>query len=132
MGANTLPDNIVFYDGECGFCNSTVQFILKKRNKDFYFLPLQSAKAIELLQGYNIKINLDTVYYLKNHQIYDRSSAALHITLGLKGLHKLLFPFILIPKKIRDFVYNIIAKNRHRIRTKSCVLPLPEEQEFFL
>lgn len=132
MDLKTLPDNIVFYDGECGFCSSTVQFILNHKKSIFYFLPLQSKEAAAILDKYNTTINLDTIYYLRGNKLHNRSSAALQIARGLKGGYPLLFGFYLVPKFIRDLVYNIVAKNRFKIQAKSCMLPKPEDRPYFL
>ena len=125
-------DWIVFYDGDCGFCNSSVQFILNKRKRDFYFCPLQSNKAKELLAEHNITINLDTIYLLKDQSVYDRSSAALQICKGLKGGYPLMIGFYIVPKFIRDIVYNVIAKRRHRLRNGFCAIPKEDEKKLFI
>ena len=125
-------DWIVFYDGDCGFCNSSVQFILNKRKRDFYFSPLQSDRSKEILTQYGIEIKMDTIYFLKNGKLYDRSSAGLQICKGLKGGYPLMMAFYIIPKFLRDLVYNTIAKRRHRIRAGYCAIPTEEEKAFFL
>ena len=123
---------IVFYDGDCGFCNSAVQFILNKKKKAFYFLALQADLARNLLGEKHVPINMDTIYFLKNGKLYNRSSAALQICKGLKGLYPLLFAFYIIPKFLRDPFYNFIAKRRHKIREGYCMMPIPEDQQYFL
>jgi predicted DCC family thiol-disulfide oxidoreductase YuxK len=132
MSENAVHNPIVFYDGDCGFCNSSVQFILNKRKKAFYFLPLQSERAKELLNQFGVEIKLDTIYYLNNQKLYTRSSAALQICKGLKGGYPLLFGFYVIPKFLRDPFYNFIAARRHKLRQGYCMIPKPEEQHFFL
>lgn len=123
---------IIFYDGDCGFCNSSVQFILNKKRKPFYYCALQSDLAKEKLAAKKIEIHLDTIYVLKDSKIYDRSSAALIITRRLKGLWPLMMGFWLIPKFMRDWVYNGIAKRRHKIRAGYCMLPKEEDKPYFL
>ena len=125
-------DSIVFYDGDCGFCNSSVQFILNKRKKEFYFSPLQSDFAKNKLEQSGIKINMDTIYYAKSGKVYERSSAAMQICKGLKGLWPIMVIFYVVPRFIRDAVYNSIAKRRHRIRAGYCMLPSAEEQKLFI
>ena len=125
-------DSIVFYDGDCGFCNSSVQFILNKRKKTFYFCPLQSDFAKDRLREAGIKINMDTIYFLKNGKVYERSSAALQICKGLIGLWPMMVIFYVIPRFIRDAVYNAVAKRRHKIREGYCMLPSEEEQKLFI
>lgn len=125
-------DSIVFYDGDCGFCNSSVQFILNKKKKKFYFSPLQSDFAQDHLGDSGIKINMDTIYYSKNGKVYERSSAAMQICKGLKGLWPMMVVFYIVPKFIRDAVYNAVAKRRHKIRAGYCMLPSEEEQKLFI
>lgn len=132
MDPKTLHNPIIFYDGNCGFCNSSVQFILNKKKKVFYFLALQSETAKKMLESKNVVINMDTIYLLKNEKMYDRSSAALQICRGLKGGYPLLFGFYIIPKFLRDPFYNFIAKRRHKLRAGYCMVPLEEDKGYFL
>lgn len=132
MEKKSAYNRVVFYDGDCGFCNSSVQFILNKKKSPFYFAPLQSDMAQEILAKHNVKIEMDTIYYLKDGQLYDRSSAALQIARGLKGGYPLLFAFYLIPKFLRDPFYNFIARRRHRIRSGYCMLPAKEDEQYFI
>lgn len=125
-------DSVVFYDGDCGFCNSSIQFILNKRKRRFYFSPLQSEFAEEKLKKFGIKINLDTIYYSKNGKLYERSSAAIQICKGLRGLWPMMLVFYVVPRFIRDAVYNAIARRRHRIRAGYCMIPTPEERKLFI
>jgi predicted DCC family thiol-disulfide oxidoreductase YuxK len=125
-------DSIVFYDGDCGFCNSTVQFILSKRKRIFYFSPLQSDFAKVHLGQHGIEIEIDTIYYSIKGKIYERSSAALQISKGLKGILPLLYFFYVVPRFLRDWIYNGIAKRRHRLRSGYCVIPTKQNQEFFI
>lgn len=132
MNADFKNKKVIFYDGDCGFCNSSVQFILKKRKSEFYFIPLQSDLAKSILQKFNIQIEMDTIYFLVNDKIYNKSSAGLQITKHLKNLYPLLFAFYIVPKFMRDWVYNFIAKRRHKLRAGYCALPTVEEKKYFL
>jgi predicted DCC family thiol-disulfide oxidoreductase YuxK len=123
---------IVFYDGDCGFCNSSVQFILKKRKSAIHFATLQSSFAEKAMSNKGITIEMDTLYLLTNDRIYHRSNAALRICKSLKGGYPLMMVFWIVPKFIRDGVYNQIAKRRHKIRAGYCVIPTKEEKELFL
>lgn len=132
MELNSVPNNLIFYDGDCGFCNSSVQFILAKKKTEFYFTPLQSKLAEQELKIRNVKIQLDTIYFLKDGKLYNRSSAALRIARGLKGAYPLLFGLYIIPKFLRDPFYNLIAKYRHKIRAGYCMIPSPDDAKYFL
>ena len=132
MEAKNIPENLIFYDGDCGFCNSSVQFVLNHKKSVFHFAPLQSKLAEEILGEHGITINMDTIYFLKNGKLYDRSSAALQITRGLKGGYPLLFGFYIIPKFLRDPFYSMIARRRHKIRAGYCMIPAQEDEQYFI
>ncbi len=124
---------ILFYDGECGFCNSSVQFVLKHRTHNhIYFATLQSDFAKEQLNKRGIDIKMDTLYVLKNNIVYNKSSGGLQLTSELSFPFPLFKVFYIIPKFIRDAVYSFIAKRRHTIQNGFCVLPTEEEQELFI
>lgn len=133
MEINETKNIIIFYDGECGFCNSSVQFVLKHRkHNQIYFATLQSDLAKRLLSNKGIEIKLDTLYYLKNNEVYHKSTAGLRITSELKFPYPLLNVLFVVPKFIRDAVYSFIAKRRHNIQNGFCVLPTEEEKELFI
>jgi len=123
---------VIFYDGECGFCNSTIQFILNKKKRPFQFAALQSNFANRTLEKVNIPIQMDTIYFLKDGKVYSRSSAALQISKGLKGFYPVLVLLYIIPRFIRDAVYNGIAKRRHKIRSGYCMNPSEEDKKLFM
>lgn len=63
-------ERIVFYDGDCGFCNTSVQLILKNRKVDFYFIPLQSEISHQIMAKFNVEIKMNTLYLLENGKLY--------------------------------------------------------------
>lgn len=126
-------NRVVLYDGDCGFCNSMVQFILSYRIKEFYFLPLQSPIAEEWLKIEQQDLNLDTLYYFYKGKWYNQSDAALRIAKDLKNGMALLYYFgRLIPRLLRNNLYRKVAKRRQRLMKKHCVLPTAAERKYFL
>ncbi len=127
---------IVLFDGVCNFCNSSVNFIIRKDGNDhFRFLPLQSEKGNAIIERHNLDPeNIQTVILLEGGRIYTRSTAALRIVRNLKGGWKLLYGFVIVPAFIRDFFYDIIAKNRYRWwgKRESCMVPTPDVKKKFL
>ncbi|MGM8214271.1 thiol-disulfide oxidoreductase DCC family protein [Bacillaceae bacterium W0354] len=110
-----LSMNIVLFDGVCNLCNNVVQFLINRDPKDqFRFASLQSDIAEELLQKHNQEVSLNSFVLIKNDKVYTKSTAALHICKNLPGWWKCLFIFIIIPKFIRDPLYNLIANNRYK------------------
>jgi predicted DCC family thiol-disulfide oxidoreductase YuxK len=107
---------IVLFDGDCKLCNGSVQFI-EKRDKynRFKFVSLQSDKADELLADYGLNAkDYNSVLLVSKGKILTRSTAVINIARYLSGLWPLLYGLIVIPKFIRDPVYNLIANKRHK------------------
>ncbi len=132
---NSQHNKIVLFDGVCNFCNSSVQFIIKHdTSNSLKFASLQSSIGQELLNKYAIPKDVDSVIFIENNQAYTKSSAALKIANYFGGFWKLLQIFMIVPTFIRNFFYDIIAKNRYRWFGKkdSCMLPSPEIRNRFL
>ncbi len=90
---------------------------------------MQSEKGLELTKQYAIPEEVDSLVLIENGKAFTKSSAALRIAKKLDGLWHLLFLFILVPRKIRDGVYDYVAKNRYKWFGKkedACMLPSPE------
>ena len=132
----TQDKPIIFFDGVCNLCNSSVQFILKKdANNLFLFSSLQSDAAKDILLQYNLEnFDLSSIILLENGIIYQKSTAILKIAKRLNGIYKYSYAFIIVPKFIRDGVYSFIARKRYKWFGKrdSCMLPTKELKFRFL
>ncbi len=108
--------NIILYDGYCNLCNTTLQFILKRdKNKDFQYYTLQSKEAELLLSKNFTEKNIpDSVILLTGNKLYTRSEAIFKILPKLGKGYRLLFVFKLLPVKMRDFIYDWVARNRYQ------------------
>lgn len=115
---NEIMENhkIVLFDGVCSFCNYWVNFAIKRdKKKKILFTHLQGETAKHLLPHYQINpTSLSSVIFIDSGKVYTQSSAAIRICKHLDGGWKLFYGLIIIPKFIRDFFYNIIARNRYR------------------
>lgn len=127
---------VILFDGVCNLCSSSVQYVIKHDPKHiFRFASLQSAFAQKILAHHNLPLNNYNSFILFcNNKIYTRSTAALIIAKQLRGFIKLLYIFIILPKFIRDAVYNIIATNRYKWfgKKNECWLPTAELKNLFL
>ncbi|HLR66945.1 MAG TPA: thiol-disulfide oxidoreductase DCC family protein [Virgibacillus sp.] len=126
---------VLLFDGDCNFCDKSVQFILKRdAKKHFKFASLQSEAGEDLREKFHVPANIDSLLLIENRRFYTKSSAALQVCKHLTGLWKMLYIGILIPKPIRDAVYNVVANNRYTWfgKKNSCRLPTPGEREQFL
>ena len=122
--------HILLFDSDCILCNKSVQYIIKHDSKKiFQFASLQSKFGQEFLQANNLPIDVySTVIFLQENKIYTKSSAAIRAFAYLNFSSKILFTFLLIPSPIRDFVYDLIAKNRkHFFKNQTyCLIPSEE------
>ncbi len=132
---------IVLYDGICGLCNRLVQFLLKRDVRDrFRFASLQSDFAESLLRRHGIDgIDLDTVYVVVDHGLGNelllaRSDAVLHVLGELGGVWSVSRLGRMVPRLVRNGIYDLVARNRYRIFGKydSCLLPEKRHQRKFL
>jgi predicted DCC family thiol-disulfide oxidoreductase YuxK len=136
------PNPIILYDGVCGFCNRTVQFILRRDSHDrFRFAALQSDFARSVLEKQGINPGkIETLYLVLDHglpteRVEQRSDAAISILRELGFFWRALANLgAIFPRGIRDWEYNLIARYRYRIFGKydSCPLPLPGDRGKFL
>ena len=118
---------ILLFDGVCNLCNSTVQFVLKRDKKHYFkFASLQSNYGQLFLKKNKLPTSIyDTFILIEGNSYTIKSSAILKVFKQLSSLWPVLYIFIIIPKIIRDALYNIIAKNRYHIFGKkdSCMIP---------
>lgn len=137
-------NNIVFFDGICGLCNSSVDFLISIDNNNILkFSPLQSDFSSEILAKYNIQLDLeklDTIMYLSSNSkyIYIKSNAILEIMKDMNNFWSICYVFKIIPTPLRDIIYEYIAKNRFTIlggkfkKKETCRIPTPEERKRFI
>ncbi len=116
-------------DGNCGLCNR-VAIILQPRldnGKNLRFLTNESEEGKKIIEKLPLgEQKADTVYLIRNGEPYIRSAAAIRCLLYLKWYYKIWYPFVwIIPKPLRDFVYDIISKNRHKIFPEPDICMIP-------
>jgi predicted DCC family thiol-disulfide oxidoreductase YuxK len=125
---------IVFYDGECGFCNYIVGFILKyEKNESLYFSALQSELAQTLLvEKQGVILDLSTFYYLNNDILFKKSNGFFSLLKELKYPVRFLRIFQFIPTFLTDKIYDFIATRRRKIQSPKCYFPTPEQRQRFI
>ncbi len=130
-----LKQPILLFDGECGFCNKSIQFFIRhEKNKKMHFVPLQSELGIALRAYFEIDNKTDSIILIKDYDAYIKSCAALRLSAYMKGLWPGLLFFLIIPPFLRNRVYDFIAKRRMKIfgRVESCSLLSAEDKLRFL
>jgi predicted DCC family thiol-disulfide oxidoreductase YuxK len=127
---------IILFDGICNLCNSSVQFIIRRdKKKKFLFASLQGKTGQELLQRFQLPADhFNSFILVDGEKVYTRSAGALRTLKELGGGWSLFYAFIILPRFIRDAVYNWIARNRYKWfgKREECMIPTPELRERFL
>ncbi|HKP87986.1 MAG TPA: DCC1-like thiol-disulfide oxidoreductase family protein [Blastocatellia bacterium] len=132
---------VLLYDGECGFCNKSVQMILNHDERGrMRFAALESdyGKAIKSrhpeLEGIDSVVFVEHQAGREGERVFVRSEAALRVTSYLGGWWKLFLVFRLMPRPVRDYFYDLFAKYRYKLFGKrdACMLPPPEARSRFL
>ncbi len=127
--------SLILFDGWCHLCSRFVQLVLKyDRKRIFLFAPLDSPVGTYWKKQRNVPDKVDTVILIEADGFLMKSDAALKIAEKLGGLFNLVFIFRILPKKIRDRLYDFVARNRFRWfgKRQHCMLPTREQQERFL
>jgi predicted DCC family thiol-disulfide oxidoreductase YuxK len=136
MNDADAPEAVVLFDGVCNMCDATVQFIVRHDpSARFRFAPLGSPAAQQLLSASSAHGPLpDSVVLIEHARVYTRSTAALRITRSLRFPWTCLYAFILLPRILRDPVYDFIARHRYRWFGKkdTCMIPTPALRARFL
>jgi predicted DCC family thiol-disulfide oxidoreductase YuxK len=127
---------ILIFDGACNLCNGLVRFIIRKDSASrIRFATLKSDVGKSLLRRFCLSTNdTNSVVYISGEMHYLKSAAILHLLNDLGRAWRLFYFFIIIPESIRDFFYNLIAKNRYRIfgKTETCMVHGPDLNVRFL
>ena len=127
---------MILFDGVCNLCNGFVTFVIARDPAGrFQFGPLQSPAAQRLLGSIDSHdASLDSVVLVENGRVWTRSAAALRIARGLSFPWPLAYVFIVIPRPLRDWIYNLVARNRYRWFGKRdvCMVPTPELRARFI
>lgn len=132
----TQNKKIILFDGVCNLCNGSVLFIIKRDKKDlFQFAALQSELGQKLIKKHHIDTSkIDSILLLDSERYFAKSTAALKIARHLSGPYPLLYGFMILPRFFRNWVYDIIARNRYKWfgKKESCMIPTTELKAKFL
>ena len=130
---------VILFDGVCNLCNSVVRWVIERDKEGrFDFASLQSDAArrelVKVMDAKEIDALPDSIVLLDSDGVHVRSAAALRIACGLGSRFALLRLGIVLPRPIRDVIYDLIARNRYRWfgRRDTCMTPTPDIAARFL
>ena len=125
---------IVFFDGVCNLCQGSVRYLIKHDKKGVLkFASLQGNYAKDFVNETEIQ-SMQSVLFFDGKMLYKKSTAVLKLSSLLGGWHQLLLLGYILPRFVRDWLYNIVAKNRYRWFGKKdqCMLPSKGFENRFL
>lgn len=141
---------VILFDGVCNLCNATVRFVIERdRRGRFRFAPLQAPAAQTLISrladpgtapppavllSETDREGPASIILVEGSRAYVKSTAALRIARHLGGVYRALYALVLVPRFIRDAVYDFVARNRYGWFGKrdACMVPTPELRDRFL
>lgn len=129
-----MGSSVVLFDGVCNLCNGTVQWLIKRDKKNkLKYSALQGRFAAETITDGRLK-QTDSIVFFHLGRFYVKSTGVLTILKVLGWPWNSLYIFIVVPRFIRDAVYDFVAANRYKWfgKREACLLPTPELKERFL
>ena len=136
LGKIPKGKKLILFDGVCNLCNSSVLRVIKNDTKNvFVFTPLQSKLGKEICNKLKIDLSkVDSIILVDNEGHYIKSTAALKIVKHFRGFWILLKVFWIFPEFFRNFIYDILAKNRYAWfgKKEQCMIPTPVLKSKFL
>jgi predicted DCC family thiol-disulfide oxidoreductase YuxK len=128
--------SIVLFDGICNLCSGSVAFVIARDpGGRFAFAALQTDAARTLLRQVSAPESLpDSIVLIEDGRVYTRSTAALRIARGLRFPWPLASAFFAVPRPVRDWVYDAVARNRYRWfgQRAVCMMPTPDIRRRFI
>lgn len=129
------PDGLILFDGVCVFCSRWVRFVIDRDpDRRFRFVAIQSEAGRALAARYDIDADTPhTNAVILDGRIWFKSDAALAVLKVVSSRHGL-GALRVVPRALRDPVYDLVARNRYRIfgRTHTCMVPSPEDRDRFV
>jgi predicted DCC family thiol-disulfide oxidoreductase YuxK len=132
--ANGRP--VMLFDGVCNLCSGSVQFaIAHDPAANLRFAPIQSTHGQDFLRRRGLSVDdFETFYLIDNGRVFEKSTGFLRMVGYLRWPWPLLKAVWIVPRPLRDWLYDRIARNRYRLfgRRETCLMPTSEIASRFL
>ena len=129
------PNEVLIFDGVCNLCARSVRFILAHEAAPrLAFTPLQSPAGNRLMRDWGFDPqDAKTFVLIADGKAYAKSDAAIRVAGYFRGPWRLLALVKVVPRFIRDWLYDRVAKHRYQWfgRTEQCMLPTPQLRQRF-
>jgi predicted DCC family thiol-disulfide oxidoreductase YuxK len=128
--------SVILFDGVCNLCNGVVQFVIERDpGARFQFAALQTDAAARLIESTGFQGRIpDSIVLIEDGQVWTRSTAALRIARRLSFPWFAINVFKVVPRPLRDWIYNLVAGNRYAWfgQRETCMVPTPALRARFL
>jgi predicted DCC family thiol-disulfide oxidoreductase YuxK len=133
--APDLPDGLILFDGVCVLCSGWVKFIIPRDPQGrFRFVAIQSEPGRALARRFGIDPQApQTNAAIDRGAAWFKGDSALHVLRDLPGWGWTRI-FRIVPRTIRNFAYDRVAKNRYALfgKYESCFMPTPAVRKRFI
>lgn len=130
LAQNLLPSKLILFDGVCVLCNGSMRFVMKhERAAVFQFAAIQSDAGQKVLADHDQETeDWDSVVVIEEGRVYRKSDAAVRIARYLRAPWRWLGIIRFLPRGLRDWLYDRVARNRYRLfgRYEVCMVPTPQ------
>ena len=130
-----MSEALLLYDGVCGLCATSVQFILRhERRHTLLFAPLQGDRAAQVRARHPELAGVDSMVWVEGERVQVRSDAVIAAARYLGFPWALAAAALLLPRPIRDGLYDFVARHRHKVfaAPEQCYMPPPSARARFL
>ena len=110
------PNPVIIFDSICNLCNWSVRFIINHDSQHHFKLTsLRSDEGRRLIAAHNIPVeSMDSLILVEDSGYQTKSNAAIRVLKQLSGWWSLLSILTIIPQPLRDWCYDLIARNRYK------------------
>lgn len=132
----TANDKVILFDGVCKLCHGWARFLIKyDKKRVFKLATVQSKHGQAILKYFDRSIDeFNTMLLIDGNIAYDKSNAFFQVIKKLPYRFRLIMIFAIIPRPIKDWLYDRIALNRYKLfgQFDHCLLPSPDHKSRFL
>ena len=115
-----MKDSVIIFDVDCLLCNRFVQIVsvIDKRDS-IYFTRLSGKTANYILSNNKNLVDVDSIIFYLNGNIYIKSDAVILISKSLGFPYNMMSIFKIFPRSMRDIFYDFVARNRYKFFGKA-------------
>jgi predicted DCC family thiol-disulfide oxidoreductase YuxK len=132
---------ILLYDGTCGFCARSVQFVLRHESASgtLRFARLEGPVGTGLRRRHPELASVDSLIWYQPatgdapERLFWQSRAVLRVARYLGGFWAALASLAaIVPRALSDASYAWIARHRHQLAADACIVPTPDQRRRFI